>query len=57
MEDELKNSYLERLKEIKEDFDIERAHSLADDLLCEILVDLGYKEIVDLYKTIEKWYA
>lgn len=37
--------------------DIEQAHSLADDLLCQALLDVGYTEGVEVYKIMEKWYA
>ena len=37
--------------------DKEKAHVDADDILCEILVKLGYEDIVEIYNRIEKWYA
>lgn len=37
--------------------DSEYAHSRADELLCELLEDLGYGKIVELYSDVEKWYA
>lgn len=44
-----------RLKDI--DFDFEYAHLDADDILCDFLLILGYKEIVDDYRKVGKWYA
>ena len=38
-------------------YDIEADHSIADDLLCELLIALGQQEIVDLYDKVDKWYA
>lgn len=35
----------------------EYAHSRADELLCELLEDLGYGKIVELYSDVDKWYA
>jgi len=36
--------------------DQEKAHIDADDILCEILIKLGYSDLVDLYNRIEKYY-
>jgi len=51
--------YLQRMKEIKEKHghDKEISHGLADDLLCDILEDLGYKDVVEEYKKLPKYYA
>lgn len=35
----------------------EWGHIEADDYLCKLLKELGYKNIVEAYKKIEKWYA
>lgn len=37
--------------------DIEVAHGLADDLMCQILRDHGYGAMVDFYENQTKWYA
>ena len=37
--------------------DLEGQHGIADDTLCRLLVSLDYKEIVDEYEKIDKWYA
>lgn len=37
--------------------DTEISHSNADDLLCELLSVLGFNDIVEIYKKINKWYA
>jgi hypothetical protein len=39
------------------DGDIEETHISADDLLCELLEQLGFKSVVDSYNRIYKWYA
>lgn len=36
---------------------IETAHIKADELMCEILIELGYEEGVDLFKKMEKYYV
>lgn len=56
----------ERIEKIKnemkslstqENWDIETTHVEADDLLCELLVILGYSGVVNDFGKIEKWYA
>ncbi len=37
--------------------DQEVAHLEADDILCELLVALGCKQVVDAFDKIPKWYA
>ena len=37
--------------------DPEGAHSMADDILCKLLISLGYQDVVDEWDKIEKWYA
>lgn len=46
-----------RLIEEFSNYDTEAAHANADDCLCELLIELGYKDVVDLFDRIEKWYA
>lgn len=36
---------------------IEKAHFQADELMCQILTDLGYGEGIDLFKKMEKYYV
>lgn len=51
-------SILEQMKELEEeDGDYEICHSQADNLLCDLLIKLGYEEIVDSYHKVGKWYA
>ena len=37
--------------------DEEEAHVKADELMCEVLRELGYGEAVDVFKNMRKWYA
>ena len=37
--------------------DAEGPHAMADDLMCEILSDLGYDEGVKLFQDMRRWYA
>ena len=37
--------------------DIESNHAEADEILCNLLEELGYKKLVDEFRKLEKWYA
>lgn len=37
--------------------DIEEGHADADRILVTLLRQLGYKELCDLYESVDKWYA
>lgn len=37
--------------------DIESDHSNADDVLCNLLIALGYDAVVQAWEDVEKWYA
>ena len=55
---ELIEKYLNRLdSECNSQFDTEVDHINADNILCDLLTELGYKEIVDKFNKIDKWYA
>jgi hypothetical protein len=47
----------DKLKELANNSDTEIAHSEADLILCNILIEYGHKETVNLWKNIDKWYA
>ena len=55
--------YKKRLIEIKErlksdpDYDEELAHPDADAVLCDLLKELGFEDVVELYEKVPKWYA
>lgn len=38
-------------------FDLDEPHKKADEILCNLIKDLGFEEIVDVYKSFDKWYA
>lgn len=42
---------------VQSEEDAEGPHCRADRLLCELLEELGYVEIVELYEDVRKWYA
>lgn len=37
--------------------DPEVDHRIADGILCDVLMELGYSDLVDAYEKITKWYA
>lgn len=47
----------EKMRSIEKDGDTESAHVDADALLCNILRGLGYGDAVDIFESIDKWYA
>lgn len=49
--------YMGRLKAAQGNCDVESAHDDADKVLCDLLEALGFKEIVEEYNKVEKWYA
>jgi hypothetical protein len=49
--------FLSRMEIAKHNRDLEQAHADADDILCEALIDAGHEDLVDLYTSIERWYA
>lgn len=48
---------LKQLTELQRDNDQEWAHIMADRILCNLLSELGYDDIVEEYTNISKWYA
>lgn len=47
---------MQQLKNTK-GHDEEGFHGDADDLMCELLRSLGYEKGIEIYDSIEKWYA
>ena len=46
-----------KLEECQSNRDTEKAHGDADDVLCELLTELGYDDVVSEYHKVKKWYA
>ena len=57
MPDEMRQYLINKLKELQTSLDTEVAHSKADDVLCAALMTLGYKDIVEEYIKVPKWYS
>lgn len=56
------DEFAERMKRIAENennifIDQEDSHRAADDLMCELLYDLGYKKGIEIFEDMPKWYA
>lgn len=51
-----KEEVIARLKALHNG-DPEESHTEGDRILCDLLVSLGYKEVVEEWKKIDKWYA
>jgi hypothetical protein len=54
--EELIKVYIEKLERYPK-LDRASAHILADARLCELLIDLGYDEVVEAWEKIEKEYS
>lgn len=54
---QLMDKYLAKLEEIQKNGDVEVRHGREDDLLCDLLIELGFEDIVELYKSSTKWYS
>ena len=50
-------AYIDRIKELQGSGDTEYQHRDADDILCEVLYQIGLHELVREYKKVDKWYA
>lgn len=48
---------IEALKYEQESGDPERSHGEADTILCELLVSLGYADVVKEFNKVTKWYG
>ena len=48
---------INELKAEQRNSDTEVAHSNADDTLCELLISLGFQDVVEEWIKVEKWYA
>lgn len=54
-----KQEAIQELEEIADEFagDPEAAHMNADQTLCDLLDSLGYGEVVEAWRRVDKWYA
>jgi hypothetical protein len=48
---------IEELVKCKSEYDTETAHSIADVVLCQLLIALGYDDVVKEYRAIDKHFV
>ena len=53
----VKNELEKEMEEVKNIKDIEERHRRADEILCELLENLGFENLVETYREVYKWYA
>ena len=54
-----KDEFLTAMLELYDQYndDPEAFHSSADDLMCDLLVGLGYEDGIKVFDSADKWYA
>lgn len=57
MKDKLVKKYVELIRSECDTGDTEFGHMKADYLLCQLLYELGYEEVIKEYDKVSKWYA
>lgn len=55
--EEARERALAHIKTAQKSGDPESAHGDADDALCDLLIALGHKDVVEEWEKVEKWYA
>lgn len=53
----LDNMYAERIQNSCHTGDDERDHVEADEIVCNLLTELGFHKVVEAYEDVGKWYA
>ena len=48
---------IDQLRKLQASTDTEAAHSAADDIICVMLRQCGFDDVVDEYQKVEKWFA
>ena len=48
---------MKRLRGDNDDYDKELTHDAMDNLMCEVLTELGYEDGVKVFQETDKWYA
>jgi len=52
-----KKKALDTILTQQSDADTETGHFNADEALCDLLISLGCKKVVEEYRKVSKWYA
>lgn len=53
MDEQLNEKYIMQMKCLHSEYE----HDEADFILCSLLEELGYIELVELYRKLPKWYS
>lgn len=53
---DIETDWREMLKKAA-DMDRETGHRVADGVLCELLIEFGFEEVVNEFRKLPKWYA
>ena len=53
----LLEKYKQRMEESIDNNDEEVGHIVCDAVLCDLLCDLGFSEVIEIYDRQCKWYA
>lgn len=48
---------IEELRKWQKSDDEEAAHINADGVLCDLLISLGYEDVVNEWEKVDKWYS
>lgn len=48
---------IKHLKQFQDCGDTEIAHTEVDSIICDLLIDLGYLDVVEEWVKVPKWYA
>lgn len=45
------------MKRLNENAEVTTTHCDMDDLMCKLLISLGYKDGIEIFKNFRKWYT
>lgn len=49
--------FYKKMLDLAENYDIEDGHYSMDELMCEVLKLLGYEKGIEVFESVERWYA
>jgi hypothetical protein len=55
----MEEKYVKKMEELEALYgdDVEMLHVMADNLLCNLLEELGYEKVTQKFKDFNKWYG
>ena len=54
---EYNETYVRNLEKCVENWDVEEAHEDADDELCDLLIQLGFRPVVEKYREVFRFFS